>query len=57
MRKKERKLQLNVFGMMTDSSMSEYGWSPANQEYDYETSSYTYESQVKQTISSDYMNV
>ena len=44
MRKEERKFQLKVFGMMIDSSMSEYGWSPANQEYDYETSSYTYES-------------
>ena len=44
MRKEEREFQLKLFGMMAHSSMGGYGWSPANQEYDYETSSYTYKS-------------
>ena len=44
MRKEEREFQLKLFGMMAHSSMGGYGWSPANQEYDYGTSSYTYKS-------------
>ena len=50
MRKEQRELQLKLFGMMAHSSMGGYGWSSANQKYDYGTSSYTCISMIMEQV-------
>ena len=41
---RRKRISIEVVWVDGHSSMSGYGWSPANQEYNYRTSRYTYKS-------------